>query len=222
MTNSTNQAGFSWQDFERMPIVGIIRGMSLEDFKHILPIYLKAGFSTIEVTMNTADIKEQIEYVLKEFPGLLNVGAGTVCSLLDLYKALDFGSQFIVTPIVNEEVIKECIKKGIPIFPGALTPSEIYKAWDLGAPIVKLFPAGHLGASYIQDIKAPLNKVRLMTTGGVSIDNIQKFLSVGIDCFGIGSPLFDKSLIQAKDWVGLERHFMKYITVINDFKKGFL
>lgn len=220
MQNTIKGIDFSWERFEIMPIVGIVRGIGLEDFKQILPIYVKAGLTTIEVTMNTPDVEALIRYAIKEYSGVLNVGAGTVCSLSDLDCALDYGVQFIVTPLVNEEVIISCVNRNIPIFPGALTPSEIYKAWNLGASIVKIYPAGNLGASYIKDIKAPLDNVRLMPTGGINGSNIISFLEVGVDGFGIGSPLFDKSLLNTKDWGGLEKHFSGFVRTIERFRNS--
>lgn len=219
-STTIKEAAFSWKQFETMPIVGIVRGIGIEDFKQILPIYVKAGLTTIEVTLNTPDVETLIRYAVKEYSGVLNVGAGTVCSLPDLESALDYGAQFIVTPLVNEDVVKRCVNMDIPIFPGALTPSEIYKAWTLGASIVKIYPAGNFGASYIKDVKAPLDKVRMMPTGGISLKNMQSFLEVGVDGFGIGSPLFDKSLINARDWCGLEKHFKEFVGVIEKFRNA--
>ena len=214
MRTSEAKAVFSWRKFEEMPIVGIVRGISMEDFKQILPIYVKAGLTTIEVTMNTPVVESLIRYAVKEYSCILNVGAGTVCSLSDLDIALDYGAQFIVTPLINEEVIKSCVSRKIPIFPGALTPSEIYKAWDLGASIVKVYPVGNLGANYIKDIKAPLDKVKMMPTGGISTSNMQNFMAVGVDGFGIGSPLFDKCIIDSKNWHALENHFSSYVQMV--------
>lgn len=216
MKTSKRKTVFSWEKFELMPIVGIVRGIVLADFKQILSIYVKAGLTTIEITMNTPDVESLIRYAVKEYSGILNIGAGTVCSLSDLDSALDYGSQFIVTPILNEDVIKSCISKKIPIFPGALTPSEIFKAWNLGASIVKIYPASTFGANYIKDVKAPLNKIRIMPTGGISISNMQNFVDVGVDGFGIGSPLFDRELIESKNWHALENHFLRYTQFINN------
>jgi 2-dehydro-3-deoxyphosphogluconate aldolase/(4S)-4-hydroxy-2-oxoglutarate aldolase len=220
MQNTMKGTAFSWERFEKMPIVGIVRGIGLEDFRQILPIYVKAGLTTIEVTMNTPEVETLIRYALKEYPDVLNVGAGTVCSLPDLNSALDYGAQFIVTPLVNEEVITSCVSGKIPVFPGALTPSEIYRAWSLGAPMVKVYPAGRFGAGYIQDVKAPLNNVKMMPTGGISTGNIQSFLEVGVDGFGIGNPLFDKAIIRNKDWDALEKHFSAYVQLVKDFQKS--
>jgi 2-dehydro-3-deoxyphosphogluconate aldolase/(4S)-4-hydroxy-2-oxoglutarate aldolase len=211
-----NNLAFSWKKFEEVPIVGIIRGVSLEDFKQILPMYLRAGLTTVEVTMNTPDVESLIRFAATEYAGVLNVGAGTVCNLTDLEKALSYGAQFIVTPVLNEEVIQRSVAMGIPVFPGALTPSEIYKAWSLGAEVIKVFPAGYLGANYLKEIKAPLDKIKMLPTGGISLSNMQSFLDLGVSGLGIGSPLFDKTLIQAKDWIGLENHFAKYVEVFRN------
>jgi len=214
MSTSETNAVFSWEKFNEMPIVGIVRGIAFDDFKLILPIYVKAGLTTIEVTMNTPEVESLIRYAVKEYSGILNIGAGTVCNQSDLDRALDYGAQFIVTPLINEEVIRSCVNKHIPIFPGALTPSEIYKAWNLGASIVKIYPAGNFGANYIKDVKAPLDNVKMMPTGGISISNMKSFIAVGVDGFGIGSPLFDKGIIDSRNWEALENHFSSYVQLV--------
>jgi 2-dehydro-3-deoxyphosphogluconate aldolase/(4S)-4-hydroxy-2-oxoglutarate aldolase len=220
MKSLKENAIFSWEKFEEMPIVGIVRGMRMEDFEQILPIYVKTGLTTIEITMNTPDVKSLIQYAIKEYSDNLNIGAGTVCNLSDLKNALDYGAQFIVTPIVNREIIKNCVDIKIPIFPGALTPTEIYYAWNSGASIVKIYPAGNLGASYIKDVMAPFNKIKMMPTGGININNIQSFLDVNVYGFGIGGQLFDKSLIDAKNWNALETHFSSYTQLLkNNYKQ---
>lgn len=216
MITSEAKTPFSWEKFEDMPIVGIVRGITMEDFTQILPIYVKAGLTTIEVTMNTPEVESLIRYTIDEYSGMLNIGAGTVCSLSDLDNALSYGAQFIVTPVINEEVIHSCVKKQIPIFPGALTPSEIYKAWTLGASMVKIYPAGNFGANYIKDIKAPLDNVKMMPTGGITINNLQSFLAVGVDGLGIGSPLFDKKIIGSKNWKALESHFSSFVQLVKN------
>ena len=152
---------FSWDRFYRVPIVGIIRGLSSTQVKEILPVYIASGLTTIEITMNTAAAEEIIQYARKSYPQL-NVGAGTVCTEKDLKKAFDAGAQFIVTPIIDKKVIRSCVKKKAPVFPGAFTPTEIYPAWSLGASMVKIYPAKTLGPGYIKDVKAPLDQIKLM------------------------------------------------------------
>ncbi|WP_217447652.1 bifunctional 4-hydroxy-2-oxoglutarate aldolase/2-dehydro-3-deoxy-phosphogluconate aldolase [Maribellus comscasis] len=220
MKTSIKKNKFSWDKFKQMPVIGIVRGISIDDFKNILPIYIKAGFTTIEVTMNTNDVESLVRHAIKEYPDI-NVGTGTVCSLKDLEHALNFGSQFIVSPIINYDVIKTCVKYNIPVFPGALTPTEIYSAWELGASAVKVYPAGNFGAGYIKDVKGPLNDIKIIPTGGINLDNIQRFLDAGVEGLGIGSPLFDNTLINSQNWLALENHFLKFTRILqNHYKKN--
>lgn len=206
---------FSEELFSRVPIVGIVRGYPFEEFHSILPLYVEAGLTTIEITMNTEGAEAMISYAIKHYAGKLNIGAGTVCTPDELKRALDAGAQFIVTPVVNETIIKTCVAKGIPIFPGAFTPTEIYNAWSLGATMVKVFPTAIVGPDYIKDVKAPLNQIKLIPTGGVKLDNILTFKKAGADGYGIGSYLFDKTLIAEKNWDGLKAHFREFVNKLN-------
>ena len=210
-----NNQEFSWNGFSKVPIVGIIRNLSFDTIEKILPIYLSAGLTTIEITMNTQAAEEIIRFAADKYKGQLNVGAGTVCNTDELDMAIRAGSQFIVTPILDPDVVRTCVSKNIPVFPGAYTPTEIYQAWKLGASMVKVYPATSLGPEYIKDVKAPLNKIKLMPTGGINLDNIQTFIKAGADGLGIGSQLFDKTLIKDENWEGLELHFKQYVSKLN-------
>ncbi|MFT4735191.1 MAG: 2-dehydro-3-deoxyphosphogluconate aldolase/(4S)-4-hydroxy-2-oxoglutarate aldolase [Algoriphagus sp.] len=202
---------FSWELFEKVPIVGILRNIAFEDFKNIFLVCQKAGLTNLEITMNTPRVEEMISYAFENNEGFMNVGAGTVCSESDLERALKAGSQFIVTPIISKVVIEKCVALGIPVFPGAYTPTEIYTAWSLGAKVVKVFPATALGPSFIRDLKGPLDQIKLLPTGGVSLDNIQDFKAAGAAGYGIGSQLFNKKLIVEENWKGLQEHIEQYI-----------
>ncbi|NIJ54163.1 bifunctional 4-hydroxy-2-oxoglutarate aldolase/2-dehydro-3-deoxy-phosphogluconate aldolase [Dyadobacter arcticus] len=206
-----SQNRFSEALFSKAPLVGIIRNVALEDLKQILPIYREAGLTTVEITMNTAGATEMIRYAIENEGKGLNIGAGTVCTKDDLEAALEAGAQFIVTPVINKRVIKSCVKKNIPIFPGAFTPTEIYNAWTLGATMVKIYPATSLGPGYIKDLKAPMNQLKLLPTGGVGLENMSEFLEAGANGLGIGGQLFDKKLIEDKNWEGLKNHFRQFV-----------
>ncbi|WP_027395867.1 bifunctional 4-hydroxy-2-oxoglutarate aldolase/2-dehydro-3-deoxy-phosphogluconate aldolase [Aquimarina latercula] len=206
---------FSWERFESTPIVGILRGYSLDTVMNIMPVYKESGFSTVEITMNSPNAVNTIKELLSSFPEL-NIGAGTVCTMKELEEALQVGAQFIVTPIMNEEVITTCVAEKTPVFPGAFTPTEIYKAWSLGADMVKVFPATQLGTQFIKDVKGPLNEIKLLPTGGVSKNNITDFFAIGCQGVGMGSSLFDKNAIAHNDLEFLIRHFKKIKEMIKE------
>ncbi|HEY4207434.1 MAG TPA: bifunctional 4-hydroxy-2-oxoglutarate aldolase/2-dehydro-3-deoxy-phosphogluconate aldolase [Puia sp.] len=205
-------SSFSWDLFHKMPLVGIIRNVSPLKIKDIASVFAAAGFTSLEITMNSEDTPAVISSLVREFGDRLNIGAGTVCTREDLETALSAGATFIVTPILDEIVIKESVAKDIPIFPGAYTPTEIYKAWSLGASLVKLFPATQLGPNYIKEILAPLPHIKLLPTGGIDLNNFPSWLAAGAKGLGIGSSLFPKDLIDNDRWPALHQHFTDYIS----------
>jgi 2-dehydro-3-deoxyphosphogluconate aldolase/(4S)-4-hydroxy-2-oxoglutarate aldolase len=198
---------FHWKRFEQAPIVGILRGWSPELILQIAGVYESAGLSTLEVTMNTPAASEIISLLTKEFP-MLNIGAGTVCTPAELETAVRAGAQFIVTPILDETVIRNCVEQNIPVFPGAFSPTEIYRAWTAGAGAVKVFPATGLGPQFLKDLAGPLPRIKLLPTGGINAENIGTFFAAGAFGVGMGSSLFDRQLIQEGDLAALKEHFL--------------
>lgn len=205
-----------WERFQKAPIVGIIRGQSLEAVLQIAQVFQEAGLTTLEVTMNTDGAPFMISTLHRKFPSM-NIGAGTVCSLSHLREAIDAGAQFIVTPIIDEVVIEHAVDENIPIFPGAFSPTEIYKAWSLGASAVKLFPATQLGVQFIKDVLGPLDQIKLLPTGGVSKSNIRSFFEAGVCGVGMGSSLIDKKMVNEEDFESLKKHFISIKAEIADF-----
>ncbi|WP_044208862.1 bifunctional 4-hydroxy-2-oxoglutarate aldolase/2-dehydro-3-deoxy-phosphogluconate aldolase [Flammeovirga sp. OC4] len=209
---------FSSSAFERAPIMGVLRGVDWETLKRILPLYEEAGFTTLEITMNTPKAEVLIHNAIQHFPNL-NIGAGTVCSVQDLQKAMHAGANFIVTPILNEELFEKCKTSNTPIFPGAFTPSEIYKAWQLGAKAVKVFPCSQLGPKYIKDIKGPLNEVPLLPMGGINQDNLFEYFNIGVYGVGMGgSALFTPELMLEGKEEELLAHFKKLYAKLKEIK----
>lgn len=210
---------FSWNLYNDAPIVGILRGYSEESVLKIMPLYQQAGLTTIEITMNTVSASQIIRSAVDHYGGKLNIGAGTVITEEDFDKAVQAGASFIVTPVINEAVIKKAVDSGITIFPGAFTPTEVYKAWSLGVSMVKVFPTTFFGADYIKELKAPLNNIKLLATGGVTIENLVDFFGKGSDGVGMGSQLFPKELIQNERWDDLQDVFKRVKRTYKSFKK---
>lgn len=208
---------FKADKFDEMPVIGILRNVPLPDIEAILPFYIKAGFTNLEVTMNSNGAEETIRHLSENYPSL-NIGAGTVCDKNDLKRAVKAGASFIVTPVVDEKVIKKCVKWGIPIFPGAFSPLEIYTASKYGATGVKVFPANHIAPSYIKDVLAPFQYLKLYPTGGVNLENISAYFKAGAKGLGMGGTLFLASLLETKDYENLGLHFEKVALAVNNAK----
>ena len=204
---------FNWTLFEELPVVGILRGYSLDQVKKIIQYSGKGGLKNIEITMNSKNAGKQIFEAKEVAQDTMNVGAGTVCTLKDLDSALSAGATFIVTPIVNSDVIQACNKENVPVIPGGFTPTEIYNAWQLGADMVKIFPANRFGPGYITDIKGPLNHIKLVATGGVNLANFQEYIDSGAYGFGVGSPLFNKERVGAGDWGWVQKQARLFVEI---------
>lgn len=159
----------------------------------------EAGFHTVEITMESYEAVESIRQIKRIYPEF-SVGAGTVKTIDDAERALAAGADFVVTPMLNSELVKYVLNQGIPVIPGAFTPSEILKAYQLGAPMVKVFPAVTLGSGFIKNIKGPMSEIPLMATGGINLANAGEFLSAGVDAVGIGSSLIPDDAVRTKNW----------------------
>ncbi len=205
---------FSWEIFEKAPIVAIMRNLPATQLQQILSCMLEAGVSTVEITMNSKDAISSIKSLADKFGTNMNIGAGTVCNLDDMHAALDAGARFIVMPIAEPDVISYCVVHEIPVFPGAYTPSEIYTAWQLGAPMVKVFPAAALGPSYIKDVLAPLDYLKLLPTGGITKDNVKEYMQAGAKGVGVGSSLVPSAFLKKEDWKGLALHMKAFVNAL--------
>lgn len=210
---------FNRQLFDSLPVVGIMRNFPASVLQPVVTAYADAGLTTLEITMNSPGATETIAGLRSDFGDRLNIGAGTVCTRKDLDKALDSGAQFIVTPIISKDVIKACVKKDVPVFAGAMTPTEIYKAWHWGATMVKVFPAGRLGPGYIKDVLEPLTGISLLPTGGVNGENFIEFMKAGAAGAGIGSALFPKDIIGEQRWDSLAALYATLVTRFHNYKK---
>jgi 2-dehydro-3-deoxyphosphogluconate aldolase / (4S)-4-hydroxy-2-oxoglutarate aldolase len=186
--------------FRQLPVVGILRFFKREAVEQLVPASMAGGLTNIEVTMNSEGATDLIKLARSLMGDKGNVGAGTVTSIDALEAALRAGAQFIVTPAVLPDIIQSCSARGVPVMPGAMTPTEVLTAWKLGPTIVKVFPADQLGPGHIKALKAPFPEIPLMPTGGVTVETLPAFKKAGADAVGVGGPLFDAKQVAAGNW----------------------
>ena len=151
--------------------------------------------------------------------GKLCVGAGTVLKLDELHAALDAGAKFIVSPVIVPEVVRECAEKGIPVFPGAFAPQQIYEAWQFGATMVKLFPAKTVGPAYIREIKGPFSDIPILACGGVNPENIRDFFNAGAKAVAFGGSIFRRDWLEAGDFESVGNAFWYLLTAYHAINK---
>ncbi|WP_142130254.1 bifunctional 4-hydroxy-2-oxoglutarate aldolase/2-dehydro-3-deoxy-phosphogluconate aldolase [Bacillus sp. SLBN-3] len=171
--------------------IAIIRGYRTEDAVRIARALKKGGVTLLEVTLNSPDALRTIRELSNE-PGM-TVGAGTVLDGAAAQGAIEAGARFILSPTLKIETIRTAKRYGVISIPGAYTPSEILTAFEEGADIVKVFPATALGPSFIKDMQGPLPQVRLLPTGGVTVENATTFLEAGAVGVGLGSSLVHRT-----------------------------
>lgn len=174
------------------PVVGIVRRPMVDPIRCIENLF-EAGIRLVEITMETPRAIDILKSLRSAIPSDALLGAGTVTDLGRLDAALAAGASFIVTPNLNLDVIRVSRENGVPIVPGAMTPSEIYNAAIAGADFVKVFPAGALGPPYFRDLRGPFAEIPLIATGGVNLENARDFIRFGADALGIGGALIPKS-----------------------------
>jgi 2-dehydro-3-deoxyphosphogluconate aldolase/(4S)-4-hydroxy-2-oxoglutarate aldolase len=160
---------------------------------------ITGGIHLVEITFSVPGADEVIRKLCTETKAL--IGAGTVLSFSDLKKALKAGASYIVSPHVDEEIVKFTKKEGAVSIPGACTPTEIYRAYRAGGDIIKLFPFVEIGGlNFLKAMRGPMPFVKFMLSGGVTLDNISEYLSVEACCILIGSSILKKEFLTAEDW----------------------
>jgi 2-dehydro-3-deoxyphosphogluconate aldolase / (4S)-4-hydroxy-2-oxoglutarate aldolase len=185
---------------ERSGVVAVIRMKDPDKVQAVVDAIAEGGVKTIEVTMTVPGAIGLIAALAPRMPPGFVLGAGTVLDAETAAKVIDAGAQFIVSPIFRRSLITACHDRDVAVTPGCFTPTEILEAWDAGADIVKVFPATALGPGYIKDVRAPLPQVKLMPTGGVTVDNAGEWIAAGAVAVGVGSALLDTKAIDAGDY----------------------
>jgi len=181
-------------------IIAVIRMADAGRVFEVAEALRKGGVNILEITMTVPGALDIIRTMAEKKPEGVLVGAGTVLDGETAAAAIWSGADFIVSPIAEPGMIAACRAHDAFVAPGAFTPTEIVSAWDKGADIVKVFPATSVGPQYFRDLKGPFPQIRLMPTGGVTVENARDFIKAGASAVGIGTALLDKKAIEAGDW----------------------
>ena len=196
-------------------VTAIVRGIPADKVCPVADALLAGGVHCIEVTFNTPGAADMIRVLKHSYGDKMLVGAGTVLDTETCKTAIDAGADFILSPALNTAVITMCNRYGKVAVPGVMTPTEILTAMEAGADIVKVFPAGSLGTSYIKDVLGPLNHACIMAVGGVDADNAAAFFKAGAKCVGVGSALVSKALIEAGDYASITARAQAFCAAAN-------
>jgi 2-dehydro-3-deoxyphosphogluconate aldolase/(4S)-4-hydroxy-2-oxoglutarate aldolase len=185
---------------ERAGVVAVIRLKDRTVLASVVDALVAGGVTALEITMTVPGAVELIRTIGPTLPPGFLLGAGTVTAVSTANDVIDAGAAFVVSPVLRLEVIAACHRRGVPALPGCFSPTEILTAWEAGADIVKVFPATALGAGFFKDVRGPMPEVKLMPTGGVSIDNAGDWIRAGAVAVGVGGALLDAAAIAAGEF----------------------
>lgn len=202
------------EHLKKSPLVPVLRKIRFDDSSFIVKALIEGGVRTVEITMETERATEIIRKIVDEFGSQTLVGAGTVLTVEDCINAINAGAQFIVAPVLNEQVVMYAVEQGIPVIPGVYSPSEMMRAYELGATAVKLFPAASVGPGFVKDVQGPLGHIPIMVTGGIDLVNAHYYIEAGAIAVGAGSALLKKSHISTGDWDALTMETKKWMSAL--------
>lgn len=185
---------------EENKICAIMRNIPFKITLDYAKSVFDGGVRMFEIAMNSSDAVKQIELLRRQFGDQAYVGAGTVTTKERCMAAEAAGAQFFLTPSVVTETLEYCITHNIPLLPGVMTPTDVSVCLEYGYSTMKLFPAGDLPDQYIRSLQGPFGGTEYVAVGGVSPDNISKYLDRGFIGVGIGSNLIPKEYIEGNQW----------------------
>ncbi|WP_405859702.1 bifunctional 4-hydroxy-2-oxoglutarate aldolase/2-dehydro-3-deoxy-phosphogluconate aldolase [Streptomyces sp. NBC_00090] len=171
------------------PVIAILRATSATRLAEVTDTLRASGVRAAEFTLTTPGVLDALREYSADAPPGLALGAGTVTTPAEAQAAVEAGATYLITPTTSVEVIAEGVRLGVPVLPGAYTPTEILTAWRAGATMVKLFPAAAGGPEYLRAVRAPLPGIPLVPTGGIGAAEAPAYLAAGATALGIGSPL---------------------------------
>ncbi len=204
---------------ERIEQSGVVAIVRLDDYSRapeLARALADGGIEAIEFTYSNPAAGDAVRATKDALGDRMLVGAGTVLDPETARAAILQGADFIVTPTVQEETIRLCNRYSVPTAIGAFTPTEILRAWEAGASIVKVFPASVGGPAYLRDVRGPLPHVKLIPTGGVSQENAGAFIRAGAIAIAAGSNLVDRTSVERRDWAVLSERASALVAAVRD------
>jgi 2-dehydro-3-deoxyphosphogluconate aldolase/(4S)-4-hydroxy-2-oxoglutarate aldolase len=185
---------------EAAGVVAVIRIADPSKLGDVVSALVDGGVRALEVTMTVPGAVDLIRRTAPSLPPGFLLGAGTVTDAETVARVVDAGARYIVSPVYRRTVVEAAHDRGVAALPGCFSPTEILEAWEAGADIVKVFPATALGPGYLKDLRGPMPQVKLMPTGGVTLDNAGDWIAAGAVAVGVGTSLLDAKAIAANDF----------------------
>ena len=201
-------------------VVAVLRVKEVDKLKKVIQAISDGGVSVAEITMTVPNAIKLIEKMSQELDENIIIGVGSVLNKQTAQDAIKAGAKYVVSPILKKEILETAQKHDVPVMPGCFTPTEIYSAFEMGADIVKVFPADIVGMPFFKAILAPMPNLKLMPTGGVSLTNAGDWLKAGACAVGIGYALLDDKAIKEENYLKLTENAKTIMNSINSVNKN--
>lgn len=198
----------------RAGVIAVVRASDSGVLPDVAEALVSGGVDVVEITFTVPSADRVIEQLAGRMGGRAIVGAGTVLDAETARVAILAGAKFVVSPIMGLPVIELCRRYGVPVMAGAFTPTEVVAAWQAGADVVKVFPSEIAGPAYLAALRGPLPQVRLMPTGGVSLENAADYIRAGACALGVGGSLVDSAAIGNRDFDRITRRAREFVAVV--------
>lgn len=200
-------------------VVAVVRAQTKEEALNIALSCIKGGLKAIELTFTVPKADEVIAYLAQTIPAdQLILGAGTVLDQKTAEIAIKAGAKYIVSPGFDLETAQYCLKQQIPYMPGCMTITEMLTALKAGVEIIKLFPGSVFGPSFVKAVKGPLPTIKIMPTGGVSLDNVADWIKNGVVAVGVGGELTAPA--KQGDFKAVEQNARAFVEAVKMARTG--
>lgn len=206
------------QTLKETHLISVIRIHEKADMVPVMESLCKGGVKIIEITATTPAFAENIKAIRKAFETKEDIfaGAGTVLTHEQLDAALEAGADFVVSPVFDPSIVSICVKRGVPVMPGAMTPTEIHAVWKAGATVVKTFPGRVCTPGFYADMKGPFPDIKMMPTGNVNKDTAPEYIKAGAVAVGVGKAIADEDLIVSGNWKAIEENARFFSSLLRD------
>jgi 2-dehydro-3-deoxyphosphogluconate aldolase/(4S)-4-hydroxy-2-oxoglutarate aldolase len=200
---------------EQIGVIPVVRAESADNVVRAVEALVEGGIPVAEITMTVPEAVTVIQRCTGHFGNRITLGAGTVTSAVMCNEVIDAGCVFVVTPVFKAAVVDVCKRRGVCVVSGALTPTEIFSAWEAGADVVKVFPVRAMGgADYLRTVHEPLPQIPLTPTGGVTLQTLADYFKAGAPFVGAGGDLVDKKAIDSGDFPAITARARQYVAAI--------
>lgn len=176
------------------PIIAVLRATDASLYSPVIDVLVENGIRSIELTLSTPGTFDHLPQLIGGDRSAMEIGIGTIVTEEEAQRAIDAGAQYLVTPVMNTGIVELAVRNGVPIYPGGLTPTELFSGWHAGATAVKVFPAETVGPQYGAHLRGPFPDLEFVPSGGVALDDVSAWLNAGATAVSLGGPLVGDAL----------------------------